>query len=66
MSAKAFYALLASPNGAGGVWLLMQHKVVLGRKGVKRIVVWNEVGHSPDIVFEVGELGEGERKGGCW
>lgn len=54
--ALGFYALLASPNGAGGVHLLMQHKAALGRKTVTKIAVWKEGDQLPDIVYEIGEV----------
>ena len=39
---EAFLALLGTPNGAGGVYLLMQHKQVLGYKVITTAVVFRD------------------------
>ena len=57
---EAFLALLGTPNGAGSVYLLMQHKRALGRKTIGRVVVVRDGEDSgPHVVFEVRDLGAG-------
>lgn len=53
---QGFKALLGTPNGAGAVFLLMQHKRWLGWKRVERVVVFPNGMVFPDLVFLVGEV----------
>ena len=51
----AFRALIGSPNGVGVVYLLMQHKSVLGFKSIKKIVINNIERRPPNylgLIFE--------------
>lgn len=50
-----FKALLATPNGSGVAWLLLQHKDIFGVKTVKTIRVYQN-GHSVIMILEIGDL----------
>ena len=52
-------ALLGTPNGAGGVYLLMQHKRALGLKTISRVHVgfeWIGGRWLPFLIFEVVDM----------
>ena len=54
---KAFFALLGSPNGYGGVYLLMEHKRQLGHKTITQAVVFKEGNfEEPTLVFVVEDV----------
>lgn len=53
---EAFLALLGTANGAGGAYLLMQHKEVLGLKTFSRIVAGVDHGDNPFLVFEIVDI----------
>ena len=54
---EAFLALLGTPNGAGGVYLLMQHKLALGFKTISRVlVVLTGSKWEPFLIFEVVDM----------
>ena len=58
-SDEAFMALLGTPNGMGGVYLLMQHKPSLGYKTIARAVVIRDGPGDrsrPHLVFEVRDM----------
>lgn len=57
-SEEAFLATLGTPNGAGCVHLLMQHKQILGFKTIARVVVGYDgpTFQSPFLVFEVADM----------
>ncbi|KAL8789872.1 MAG: hypothetical protein Q9213_000940 [Squamulea squamosa] len=52
---EAFLAMLGTPNGAGGVHLLMQHKQVLGLKTISKVFIGYDGPRlvNPFIVYEV-------------
>ncbi|KAL8751267.1 MAG: hypothetical protein Q9199_006540 [Rusavskia elegans] len=54
---ESFLAILGTPNGAGGVYLLMQHKQVLGLKTVSRVCVGYDGPRRvrPFVVLEVAD-----------
>lgn len=59
--AEAFLALLGTPNGAGGVHLLMQHKRQLGFKTVAMATVFGKspdawFNEGPDVVFQLRDM----------
>lgn len=52
---ESFFAMLGTPNGAGGVYLLMQHKQVLGFKTFSQVVIgldFDGPDSSPWLVFK--------------
>ncbi len=55
---EAFLATLGTPNGAGCVHLLMQHKQMLGFKTILRVVVGYDgpTFQHPFIIFEVVDM----------
>ena len=54
---EAFLALLGTPNGVGGVYLLMQHKQALGLKTISRVVMgFDHGGGSPFLIFQVVDM----------
>ena len=54
---EAFLALLGTPNGVGGVYLLMHHKEALGLKTISRVViVFDDGGVSPSLIFQVVDM----------
>lgn len=54
---EAFMAVLGTPNGAGGVYLLMQHKHILGLKTISRVFVGYDGPRmaNPFLVLEVAD-----------
>jgi len=55
-----FAALLASPNGVGVAYLLLQHRDLLGTKNITSIKVWRE--EELHILFSVGNLAMVQRR----
>lgn len=56
-TATSFRALIGTPNGAGGVYLLMQHKVSLGLKTISKIIlVRAKITLKPHLIFELEDL----------
>lgn len=56
---ESFFAMLGTPNGAGGVHLLMQHKQVLGFKTFSQIVFgldFDGPDFSPFLVFKAVDM----------
>ena len=54
---ETFLALLGTPNGVGGVYLLMQHKQALGLKTISRVVMGFDHGRfSPFLIFQVVDM----------
>lgn len=57
---KGFEALVASPNVAGVVWMLIQHGGLLGGRGFGTVTVWRdgESVYTPSLLVEVGDIAE--------
>lgn len=54
---EAFLALLGTPNGAGSVYLLMQHKRALGLKTIVDAFVFRDGPFEwPHLIFEVADM----------
>lgn len=57
---NAFLALLGTPNGVGGVHLLMEHKRALGYKTIARAIVFRKGPRAfpsgSDVVFQVQDM----------
>ena len=57
---NAFLALLGTPNGVGGVHLLMEHKRALGYKTITRAIVFRKGPRTfpsgSDVVFHVQDM----------
>ena len=56
----AFLALMGTPNGVGGVHLLMEHKRALGYKTITRAIVFRKGPRAfpsgSDVVFQVQDM----------
>lgn len=54
---EAFLTLLGTPNGVGGVYLLMQHKLALGFKTISRVVVvLDGSSWEPILIFKIVDM----------
>ena len=60
-SSKEFKALLGSPNGSGVAWLLINHKMQLGKKTIAKITVFRHDGAAedadPTMLFYLKDIG---------
>lgn len=48
-----FYAILGSPNGSGGAFLLATHKEAMGIKRFSSVAVWNHPFASPMSIGDI-------------